>query len=651
MRRDRYGGSEPGRTRLRHSMSTPHLPEVEVGALWAALEQAADLAGLGVFVAQLDSTPPQVLYCSRLAAKIIGRGAPQDLIGMVPWQILRPEDQNEIIAMASRPLGAPPAYAEVQVLRPDGTLIPIALTTTRMITASAHLSFGYFRDLSGEHAARDALERSEARFRFLLEHAPDGVAVIQRGTIVFINPKAAELLAGKPVDQIQGRSILEFLSPEDGRLALARADEIIRTGEDRMPNEYRVLVDPGRTVEIKSVPLEWEGETAVFVVARDVTERKAIEARLVEADRLAALGTLAAAVAHEINNPLTYAQLTVQRISRALAHGITPERIAQMREQLRDIEHGVSRIASITAGLRSFARTDDAVPGAVELVPVVERALKMVDSDLRHRAQLVKWLGPVPPVTGTVGKLEQVIVNVLLNAIQSLPASPSVPGTIEVTIAPRDGKFIALRIRDSGRGISPDIRARIFEPFFTTRPVGESMGLGLAVAKTIIDSFGGEISIDSIEGAGTTVTIALPIHNATPAAPPEEPAHAASESRQRVLVIDDEPMVRNVLAKLLADTHAVTVAASGADGLALLETMLFDVIICDVMMPGMNGREVHRRVAQAHPGMERRMVFISGGAFAPELEQFLDSTPNPKLAKPFRLDDVLKVVEQVGKSS
>jgi PAS domain S-box-containing protein len=632
-------------------MSTPHLPEVEVGALWAALEQAADLAGLGVFVAQLDSTPPQVLYASRLAAKIIGRGEPKDLVGMVPWEILRPEDQKEIIAMASRPLGAPPAYAEVNVLRPDGTLIPIALTTTRMITSRAHLSFGYFRDLTGEHATQAALERSEARFKFLLEHAPDGVAVIRRGTIVFINLKAAELLAGRPPDELLGRSILDFLPPGDGQLALERLDEIVRTGEDRMPNEYQVLVAPGRTVEIKSVPLEWEGETAVMAFARDVTERKAIEARLVEADRLAALGTLAAAVAHEINNPLTYAQLTVQRISRALASGVTADRIAQMREQLRDVEHGISRIASITAGLRSFARTDDAVPGPVDLVPVIERALRMVDNDLRHRAQLVKWLGPVPPVTGTVGKLEQVIVNVLLNAIQSLPATPSTPGTIEVTVAPRDAKFVALRIRDSGRGIPADVRTRIFEPFFTTRPAGESMGLGLAVSKTIIDSLGGEISIDSIEGAGTTVTIALPIHDAAPAPAPEAPAPPVAEARQRVLVIDDEPMVRNVLAKLLADTHNVTVAASGADGLALLATMRFDVIICDVMMPGMNGREVYRRIAEAHPGMEKRMVFISGGAFAPELERFLEATPNPKLAKPFRLDDVLKVVEQVGKSS
>ncbi|MDX2091997.1 MAG: PAS domain S-box protein [Kofleriaceae bacterium] len=631
-------------------MSTPHLPEVEVGALWAALEQAADLAGLGVFVARLDSTPPQVVYASRLAAQIVGRGTSQDLVGIAPWEILRPEDQAAIIAMASRPVGAPPAAAEVHVLRPDGTLIPVALTTTRMITASALLTFGYFRDLTEEHAARAALARSEARFQFLLEHAPDGVAVIRRGTIVFINPKAAELLASARPDQLLGRSIVEFLPPEDGRLALARLEEIIRTGEDVLPNEYQVLV-PGRTVEIKSVPLEWEGEPAVMAFARDVTERKAIEARLVEADRLAALGTLAAAVAHEINNPLTYAQLTVQGISRALAAGVPVENVGQIREQLRDIEHGISRIASITAGLRSFARTDDTVPGPVDLVPVIERALKMVDNDLRHRAQLVKWLGPVPPVTGTMGKLEQVIVNVLLNAIQSLPATATTPGTIEVTVAPRDAKFVALRIRDSGPGISAEVRARIFEPFFTTRPVGESMGLGLAVSKTIIDSFGGEISIDSVAGAGTTVTIALPIHESVPVPAPEEPADPIDEGRHRVLVIDDEPMVRNILAKLLADTHAVTVAGSGADGIALLATMVFDVIICDVMMPGMNGREVHRRVAEAHPGMERRMVFISGGAFAPELEKFLESIPNPKLAKPFRLDDVLKVVEQVAKST
>jgi CheY-like chemotaxis protein len=201
---------------------------------------------------------------------------------------------------------------------------------------------------------------------------------------------------------------------------------------------------------------------------------------------------------HDINNPLTYVQLTAHRLDRTLAARVPPEVAATVRDQLADIRHGLERIAAITARLRSLSRADEPAPAAE----------------------------PAPP----------------------------------------------------------------------------------------------------------------------PSPAPAEPA------RHRVLVIDDEPLVRGVLAKLLADTHAVTPCASGPDGLALLATARFDVILCDVMMPGMNGRDVYRRIAAEFPGLERRVVFISGGAFAPDLEAFLDTLPNAKIAKPFRLDEVLAIVERVANS-
>ena len=621
------------------------LPEVEVGALWEALERAADLAGLAVFVARLTPGPPAVVYASALAAELIGRGEPAQLVGLEPWVILRPEDQKAIIEMVGRPAGAPPVAVEVQILRPDGQLVPILLTTTRIVTSSTTLSFGYMRDLTKERQTRAALAKSEARFRFLLDQAPDGVGVVQDGKIVYLNPAARDIIGGGAGVDLVGHPIQDFVVPEE----LPRSQQRLRELEEHRaglpPAEYRLKHAPDRHVEIKSVPIEWEGAPAILSFSRDVTERKAIEARLVEADRLAALGTLAAAVAHEINNPLTYVQLTAQRIARALAD--RPD----VREALQDIQHGIARIASISAGLRSFARADDAVPGPVDLVRVVERALQMVNNDLRHRAKLVKHLPAMPDVLGTAGKLEQVIVNLLLNAIQALPATPTTPGTIGVTLSRRDRGLVALAISDNGRGMPAEVRKRIFEPFFTTRPAGESMGLGLAVSKTIIDSLGGTIEVASTEGAGTTVTLVLPLHAASAPAAPEPPVDVTAETRRRVLVIDDEPLVRNVLAKLLAESHTVTAVASGAEGLYLLATTTFDVIICDVMMPGMNGREVYRRIAQAHPGLERRLVFISGGTFAPELEAFLETIPNPKLAKPFRLDEVLAVVDQIAKST
>ncbi len=615
---------------------------VDAAALWAALEAAAEQSSLAIYVTRIDTDPPAILYASQLAAEIVGR--PRDsLIGAPPWVILAAEDQGRIREMISIPTDQlPSSSVDLTVERPDGTQIPVRLGRTRIEAPDRVLSFGYFRDVSPERDAVDALRRSEARFRFLVEAAPDGVVILKRGTIVFINQRGALLLANGPIDEVIGKPIGMFLPPDDAAATADRIGRMFASGQEMPPNEYRVLVDAERVVEIKSIICDWEGSPAVLAFARDVTERKRLQHRLVEHDRLAALGTLSAGVAHEINNPLTYATLGLQRIERTLMSVSLPaQTLAQIRAQLREIEHGMSRVASITRGLRTFARADDTPPGPVSLREVIERSLKMVDNDLRHRAQLLTTLADVPPVTGNASRLEQVLINVLLNAIQSL--HPDRPNEIELVLLHRRAQAV-LTIRDTGRGIPAPLRDRIFEPFFTTRAVGEGMGLGLSVCRTIIEGFGGTIEATSSDGAGTTMTITLPIHRGSqPAFVPAEPV--PTPIRKRVLIIDDEPLLRDALTRLLGGEHEITTASSGAEGLAKLSSGPFDAIVCDVMMPGMNGQEVHRRVAAVHPGLEKRIVFITGGTFSPELDEFLATTPNRLLAKPFQLDDVIAAVE------
>ncbi len=621
---------------------------VDVATLWGALEAVAEQSSLALYVARIDTDPPTILHASQLAAEIVGRPR-ESLIGATPWSILTAEDQLRIQQMIARPAAdAPPSSIDLTVERPDGTRVPIRLGRARLATRDSELSFGYFRDVSPERDAVEALRRSEARFRFLVEAAPDGVVILVRGQIVFINERGAQLLANGPIEDVLGRPISQFLPPDDAAAAAQRIGRMFATGEEMPPNEYNVRVESERVVEIKSILCDWEGAPAVLAFARDVTERKRLQHRLVENDRLAALGTLSAGVAHEINNPLTYATLGLQRIDRTLSSLDLPSAaLAQVRGQLREIEHGISRIASITRGLRSFARPDDAPPGAISLREVVESSLRMVDNDLRHRAQLVRTLADVPPVTGNASRLEQVVVNVLLNAIQSLrPDRPT--NEIEVVLLQR-GQRVVLTIRDTGRGIPASLRDRIFEPFFTTRAVGEGMGLGLSVCRTIIEGFGGTIDVASVDGEGTTMTIELPIHRGSqPCIAPPPVATPKPTSRKRVLIIDDEPLLRDALTRLLGGDHEITTASSGAEGLAKLTGEPFDAIVCDVMMPGMNGQEVHRRIAAVHPGLERRIVFITGGTFSPELDEFLATTPNRLLAKPFQLDDVIAAVELVA---
>ena len=576
------------------------------------------------------------------AAAITGRPAPE-LVGSLPWSILRESDWPVVQQAVARPSGAPPLAFDVTVAQPSGKLVPIELAATRIVNAGGTFVFGFFRDVSVERDAVAALRASEARFRFLVEAAPDGVVILVRGMIVFMNPRAAVLLGAETPDRAIGKPVVSFLPPEDARRTGERIADMFRTGKEMPPEEYRTLADPNRIVEIKSTFCTWEGQAGVIAFARDVTERKRLQQRLVDADRLAAMGTLAAGVAHEINNPLTYALLGVQRIDSLLGDPALPAAtIATIRERLHEIEHGITRVATITQGLRSFARPDDAPPGPVDLKEILASALRMVENDLRHRANLVKNLGEVPAVTGNASRLEQVVINILLNAAQALPSEGE--HTIEITLAPRDAERVTLSIRDTGRGIPEDIISKIFDPFFTTRRIGEGMGLGLAVSKTIVDGFGGSLEVTSAPGKGTTMTIVLRAHQSQ-VVPLEAPLRAKTGERRRVLIIDDERLVRDALTRLLQTEHEVVSAGSGEAGLAALDAGGFDVVICDVMMPGMNGREVYRRVAAQHPGFERRLVFISGGTFTPELDEFLRTTTNRCLSKPFKLDDVFIAID------
>ncbi|HEX8109573.1 MAG TPA: PAS domain S-box protein [Kofleriaceae bacterium] len=625
-------------------------PQLDAATLWRAIENAAEQAGMGVYIAHIDVQPPRILYVNPRAAEITGR-SPEELIGRLPWSMLRDQDHPTVRAMIERPAGAPPASLALVIERPDGKTVPIELAATRIRSGIGELSFGYFRDVSVEREAVAALQRSEARFRFLVESAPDGVVILKRGVIVYINPKAAQLLGLRGVDEAFGRPIAAFQPPEDAALAGKRIAAMLRDGVEFPPSEYGVLGVPGRVVEIKSIASEWEGEQAVLAFARDVTERNAIQRRLVESDRLAALGTLSVGVAHEINNPLTYAQLSAYQVARVLdTVGLPDQTMALLRGYLENIDHGIARVASIAQSLRSFARDDADALGPVDIDVVLTHALKMVDNDLRHAARLVREVAPLPPVVGNAARLEQVFVNVLINAIKALPPDPDRPHEIHVT-ADHVGDRVTVTIRDTGCGIPAALRGRIFEPFFTTRDVGRGMGLGLSVSKTIVENHGGAIEVDSIEDAGTRVRVHLPAHRASAGAAAQAgvaadvaaPAAVVGSPRRRVLVVDDEALICRTIEQVLSESHDVAVATTGSDALALVASRKFDCILCDVMMPDMNGHELYRQVAAQHPGLERRFVFMSG-ALAPSVAQVLEDLPNPWLAKPFEIEDVLELI-------
>jgi CheY-like chemotaxis protein/two-component sensor histidine kinase len=370
----------------------------------------------------------------------------------------------------------------------------------------------------------------------------------------------------------------------------------------------------------------------VVSVVEDLSEKKRLEAQLVLAERMASVGTLAAGVAHEINNPLAFVlsnlEFTIGELTRAGADG-------EVVRALEEAHNGADRVRAIVRDLKTFSRADDDAREPVDVRRVLQAAVGVAANELRHRARVAVDPGPVPPVLASEHRLGQVFLNLLINAAHAIPEGHPAEHVVRASTGTAEDGRAVVEISDTGSGIAPEILARIFDPFFTTKPVGVGTGLGLSICHGIVSALGGEIEVRTVVGAGTTFRVLLPPtarcdERGTPAAPP------ASPRRGRVLVVDDEPLVARAMGRVLA-AHEVVVCGGARAALAELEREgeAFDVVICDLMMPEMTGMDLHAHLAAIAPALAERIVFVTGGAFTDRAREFLASVPNPQLEKPF----------------
>ncbi len=367
------------------------------------------------------------------------------------------------------------------------------------------------------------------------------------------------------------------------------------------------------------------------------------EARLLRADRMASVGQLAAGVAHELNNPLAYVISNLAYLESALEGR---ERSAVLREAIEDAHEGARRMKGIIRDLNTFARPAREVVQPVELTKVVETALKMAKNQIRQLVRITRDYSGDPVVLADEPRLVQVFLNLVVNAAQALPDDDQ-EHEIRVSLTQDDGVVMAT-VTDTGLGIAPAVLERVTEPFFTTKPVGIGTGLGLSVCRNLVESYGGQLKIESALGKGTSVSVSLPASERRAASEPPEGHFSGviKKRRSRVLIIDDDSMVRKALARTLGG-HDVTAVGDGREALRLLEGgARFDVIFCDVMMPDLTGPDVYLRARAAVPGVERSIVFMTGGTFDDRTREFLDGLPNRRLDKPFTLEDVELVIAE-----
>ncbi|HEX4476118.1 MAG TPA: response regulator [Polyangiaceae bacterium] len=402
-----------------------------------------------------------------------------------------------------------------------------------------------------------------------------------------------------------------------------------------------------------------------------------------DAERLALLGSIAAGLGHEINNPLLFAMGNLEMLEEALPHlredftslrregagGLPPdlierfnERLVDLMDVLRDGRAGVERVRHIVRNLQSLSRSVDDRKKRVDLKRVIETSLAVASSQTNRRAKLVLSLAPVPGVWGSEARLVQVFVNLLVNAAQSIQKGSEDANEIRITTRHEAYRAI-VEIDDTGVGMSEALKGRIFEPFFTTKGQGEGTGLGLAICREIVNAHGGEIEVSSEIGKGSTFRVCLPVQSGDPSTrrrpsvwpapigrPLVEPG--TPKARCRVWIVDDEILVAHAVARMLHDAHDPLVPRGPFDVLERLRNgETFDALICDLMMPEMTGMELGERIAAEWPELSERVVFISGGAFTPKAQEFLRNAKSRFLEKPFEADVLRALVERVGKKS
>jgi PAS domain S-box-containing protein len=521
----------------------------------------------------------------------------------------------------------------------------------------AYAVCGIATDITERKRSDEALRVSEANYRAIFDAAEDSIFVhdIETGAIVDVNPKACATF---------GYTLEEFRHLDVGALGTG---ERPHTQHDAMELIARAAAGEELRVDwhgrSKDGSLRWHevfvkrvtigGRDRVLALARDITERKRSAEELArqressyQREKLAALGSLLAGVAHELNNPLS---VVVARAVLLEEQGYPATQAAALK-----IRTAAERCARIVRTFLAMARQEPPERGPVAINDVVSAALDMTaytvrTSSIQVAADLAK---DIPPTLADPDQLHQVLLNLIVNAQQVLQDRP---GPRRIRVASRydaASALIRIVVADNGPGIPEHLRARVFEPYFTTKPTGIGTGVGLAVSLGIVEAHGGTLTLDCPEMGGSIFTITLPVCPVDSSLAEPGPSREASATPRRILIVDDEAEIRETLAEILSGAqHRVATASSGREALERMATEHYDVILTDIRMPDLDGRALYREIERRWPERAAHVVFVSGDTLASNLREFAAESGRPVIEKPFLPGDVRRVVAEMAMDS
>jgi PAS domain S-box-containing protein len=510
-------------------------------------------------------------------------------------------------------------------------------------------------DIEARKRADEALRLSHASYREIFDAAEDAIFLheVETGAILDANPKASATL---------GYTREEFLTLDIGELGTGeppytRQDAMAMfaraaAGEDLHVEWYAKTKDGSfrwHEVAVKRVTIG--GQLRILSLGRDITEKKRAAQELArqretlyQREKLAALGSLLAGVAHELNNPLSVV------VARAVL--LEEQGDAAARAVAVKIRTAAERCARIVRTFLGMARQQRPERGPVAINDVVTAALDITAYAVRtsNIEVTLDLATDIPYIPADADQLHQVMLNLIVNAQQALQERPA-PRRIRVTSRfDAMGARVRVSVADNGPGIPEHLRARVFEPYFTTKPNGIGTGVGLAVSLGIVEAHGGTLTLDDTAGAGTVFHVSLPVGcidapdaDATPDARPN-----TSAARRRLLIVDDEAEIRETLAQILdASEHRVVTAGSGREALDRMAGEHFDVILTDMRMPDLDGRALYQEIERRWPHQAARVVFVTGDTLSRALREFVQQSGRPVIEKPFLPSDVRRVVAEL----
>ncbi len=600
-----------------------------------------------------------LLEANRASLELGGFG-PQDVLGKpfweIPWWSHSIDLQEKVKTSIHQAAGGKFVRFEAYYPGPDGSnrYIDVSIKPVMDENGSVCYLIPEGRDITDRKNTEKALTESEEKYRMLVENASDAIFIAQDEVVKFANP-ITEALTGYSEAELAAIPFVNLIHPEDRQLVLDRHKQ--RLSGKVLPAIYsfRIFNKAGETswVQLNTVLIVWEKRPATLNFLRDITRLRRMEEQLHAAQKMEALGTLSGGIAHDFNNLL----MGIQGNASLIVHN--KDSSHPDYGKVKNIEKYIQNGAALTRQLLNLAKGGKYELKSLDLNELLEETSQMFgrtrkDIHIQKRYQEDIW-----PIEADPGQIRQVFLNIYVNAGQAMPDSGEMVLETRNVILEKShlasfelapGRYVKASVKDTGSGMDETVKKRAFEPFFTTKGLGSGTGLGLASAHGIVTNHKGAIHIDSRVGAGTVISIYMPVSGKGVVKETVLPREVLRGS-ETVLVVDDEEMIVDIGEQLLNELgYRVLKAQSGAEAVDIYQKQMtaIDIVLLDVIMPGMSGTEIYDRLKKINPAV--KVLLASGYSLEGHAKEILNRGGNGFLQKPFNIQELSAKLREILKA-